>query len=349
MPGDAARGDDGRREGAGQPLTGLVRGLLAGHGRSLYGIGLVATAVTAVLGLSVLAAGFAMIAGPYATAWREQRITLAQEDAASGYAGHIGTVYTVGAVVTASLVLLAFLVLGLLHTAHAVAADRYLAGARQSTIREVWQRTRPRLGAALRVQVLTAARVGTAVLPGLVLWLVLEARLIPGVQDRLLTDTRESRYELACQGVLLATVVVGFYVASRLCTATAALVLDELSPREAVRRSWALTRGARARTFGVCLLLTLAVGAAFLLLREAAHPLVQPAETAMSWISDDNPYMTAALVTITRSTVGLLLLPAVISPPVCSALALMYGGRARGCGAPNAGFSEPGGWASESL
>ncbi|MFF4674844.1 hypothetical protein ACFY1C_34505 [Streptomyces sp. NPDC001279] len=324
MSGNAARGDDGRRRGTRHPLTGLVIGLLTGHGRPLYGIGLVATAVTAVLGLSVLAAGFAVIAGPYATAWREEQIAIAQEDAASGYTGHIGTVLTVGAVATVLLVVLAGLVLGLLHAAHAVAADQYLAGVRRSTTREVWRSTRPHLGAALRVQTRTTGHVGAAILPGLVFWFVLEARLIPGVRDRLLTDTRVSLYELACQGVLLATVIVGFYVASRLCTATAFLVSDGLAPREAVRRSWALTRGAPARTFGICLLLALAVGAAFLLLREAAFPLVQPAGAAMSWISDGNPYMTAVLATITPSTVGLLLLPAVMSPPVCSVLALMH-------------------------
>ncbi|WP_338145704.1 hypothetical protein [Streptomyces scabichelini] len=240
------------------------------------------------------------------------------------YDGNWHSLLSAGAVVVSLLLVLAALVLTLLHTAHAVAVSHALSNRESLGVRELWQRTRPHLPAAFGVQVLTGLCVGGVAFLGFVLWSLADGRMIPGVEPTPLHGTASMQYRLVGWVLPFAIAGLGLLLGFRLSLATAAAVTEKASPRAALRRSWSLTRGSRGKTYGICLLVTVAVALVFTLLRYAATPLAHPAGLAMLWISGDNVYITGVLVLITPTAVALLLLPLVAMPTVCSVIAALH-------------------------
>ncbi|NUK84594.1 hypothetical protein [Streptomyces lunaelactis] len=152
--------------------------------------------------------------------------------------------------------------------------------------------------------------------------------------ERRLSGTTSVAYPLVgwCLPIALAslTLLLGF----RFSLAPAAVVATGSSPKDALRRSWALTRRSRWLTSGVCLLLTAAAAAVFTALRLALTPLADPARRFMVDLADGNRYAADAIGTLMPSASALLLLPLIVLPPVCAALAVLHAGLSGASGCP---------------
>ncbi|MGW4029431.1 hypothetical protein ACWEFL_08925 [Streptomyces sp. NPDC004838] len=324
---DARRGDADGADHPPRTVPELVRDalrVLRNGRRALYRFTLAVSALTALLGVGVLALGFALAWGAFEDARSDAEASIAAEDSYVAYADQWPTLLAVGAVVVVLLLGLAALVLALLHTAHALAAPGALAGPGTQDAGELRRRTLARTGDAFRVQLLTGLCAGGPVLLGAVLWLAMDAGEVPGSAYGRLSSPEGALDLLVAVGLPAAAGAVGLLVYIRLSVATAALVNENLSPRHALRRSFALTRGSLRRTVGVCLLLAATAAPAFFLLRYAAAPVARPAGLAMLEISGDNAYITGVLVLITPTAVALLLLPLTVMPLVCSVIAVLY-------------------------
>lgn len=306
----------------------LIREALRALGRTwrpLYGFTLVVTALTTLVGGGIVAAGFLVSWDTFEDARRDAETEAAMEEPITAYTDQMDELQAVGAVVTVLLLIVASVVLAVLHTAHAVAVDHALKDGQGSLgVGELWARTRPHVGAALRVQWRTWLRVGGTAFVGFALWVAVEAGEVPGVERTLVGETATMQYRIVGWGLPIAIAGLGLLVYFRLSLATVALVSENSSPKAAVRRSWALTRSAQWQTYGIGLLLTATVVLVFFLLRYAAEPVAHPLGLAMLWLSGDNVYITGVLVLITPTAVALLLLPLVILPPVCSTVALLH-------------------------
>ncbi|MER5222383.1 hypothetical protein [Streptomyces flaveus] len=264
----------------------LIREALRALGRTwrpLYGFALVVTALTTLVGGGIAAAGFLVSWGTFEDVRRSAEANVADEDPIAAYIdGRMETLQAVGAVVTVLLLIVASVVLAVLHTAHAVAVDHALKDGQGSLgVGELWARTRPHVGAALRVQWRTWLRVGGTAFAGFVLWVAVEAGAVPGVERTLVGETATMQYRIVGWGLPIAIAGLGLLVYFRLSLATPALVSENSSPKAAVRRSWALTRSAQWQTYGIGLLLTATVVLVFFLLRYAAEPVAHPLGLAM--------------------------------------------------------------------
>jgi hypothetical protein len=81
-----------------------------------------------------------------------------------------------------------------------------------------------------------------------------------------------------------------------------------------MRRSWALTRAARARTTGICPLGTAVVTVAFLASERLGTYAAHGAGLLMPAATDDNVWVAGVLVRVTPVAVALVLLPLVPAP-----------------------------------
>ncbi|MGW6454482.1 hypothetical protein ACWF94_00900 [Streptomyces sp. NPDC055078] len=321
------RDDTGGADRPPRTVPGIFRDASRALGRdrrALYGFTLAVSAVTALLGLGVLALGFRLAWDAFEDTRRDAERAIALEEPHGGYSSQMVGLLEAGAVVVVLLLVLAALVLALLHTAHAVAVPRARAEPGNRRPGGLWRRTLALTGAAFRVQLLTAVCAGAPVLLGAFVWVAVDVGKLPGTEYGVFSSP-EGPLVLVALGLPIVAGAAGLLVYFRLSVATAALVNENLSPRDALRRSWALTRGSLGRTAGVCLLLAVTSVLVFLLLRYAAAPVARPAGLAMLEISGDNVFITGVLVLITPTAVALLLLPLTVMPPVCSAVAVLYG------------------------
>ncbi|WP_225859398.1 hypothetical protein [Streptomyces albicerus] len=296
------------------------------HWRPLYGLTLIVTALTTLAGGGIVTAGFLVSWGTFEEVRRSAEQNVADEDPIVAYIdGRMESLQEVGAVVTVLLLVVALVVLAVLHTAHAIAFDHTRNGGQgRMSIGELWARTRPHVGVAIRVEGRTWLRVGAVAFLGFALWAAVEAGAVPGVERTNVGETATMQYRIVGWGLPIAIAGLGLLVYFRHCVATAALVSESSSSKAAVRRSWALTRVAPWKTYGMGLFLAAAVVLVFVLLQYAAAPVAHPLGLAMLWLSGDNAYITGVLVLITPTAVALLLLPLVILPPVYAVVALLY-------------------------
>ncbi|TLS43411.1 hypothetical protein FE633_26055 [Streptomyces montanus] len=305
-------------------VVGDALRVLRRNRRPLYGFGLVVTALTTLVGGGIVAAGFLVSWGAFEDARKDAEFSIAAEDSYVAYAEQMDTLWMVAVVVTVLLLIVAAVVLAVLLTAHAVAVDHDLNDRGSLSTGELWARTRPYVGAAVRVQARTWLRALGTAFPGIVLWNLVEAGAVPGVERTLVGETATMQYRIVGWALPIAVAGLGLLVYFRHSVASAALVSEQSSPKAAVRRSWALTGGAPWKTYGLGLLLTATVALVFTLVQYAAKPVAHPLGLAMLRLSDDNVYITGVLVLITPTAAALLLLPLVILPPVCSVAALLH-------------------------
>ncbi|GGK47224.1 hypothetical protein [Streptomyces flaveus] len=306
----------------------LIREALRALGRTwrpLYGFTLVVTALTTLVGGGIVAAGFLVSWGTFEDVRRGAEQNVADQDPIAAYIdGRMESLQKVGAVVTVLLLVVAVVVLAVLHTAHAVAFDHTRNGDQgRLSIRELWARTRPHVGVAIWVQGRTWLRVGAVAFLGFALWVAVEAGEVPGLERTGDGETVPMQYRIVGWYLPIAIAGLGLLVYFRHCVATAVLVSENSSSKAAVRRSWALTRVAPWKTYGMGLFLTAAVVLVFTLLQYAAAPVAHSLGLAMLWLSGDNAYITGVLVLITPTAVALLLVPLIL-PPVCSTVDLLH-------------------------
>lgn len=306
-------------------VIGDALGILGRFWRPVYRFTFAVTALTALVGGGITAAGFAMAWDAFQDARRDAEMSIAAGDSYVAYADQWDTLHTVGAVVLFLLLVLTALVLAVLHTAQSVAVSHALGDSGSPGDRgslgagELWQRTRPHVPAAFCVQALTGLSIGGVMLLGLVLW---QIALHGGEEHRF--DPMGMPYQVVGWVLLFTITGLGLILYFRLSLATAAMVKENSSPATALRRSWVLTRGSVWKTSGICLLITATVTLAFTLLQYAAGPIAHPVGLAMLWLSGGNVYITGVLVLITPTAVALLLLPLVVLPQVCSVVAVLH-------------------------
>jgi hypothetical protein len=311
-----------------QPTDGIggALGVVRRYRRALYGLTLLVSALTAVLGCAIVAGGFAATWDTFEGVRDYADSNIANEDSYVAYAdGGLPPLVRAGAVVSLLLLVLALLVVSVLHTAYAVGDAHATRDGGPLATRELWRRTRRRLPAALVVNALTGLAVGAVEVAGLVLWSLVDSGEIPGAEPTPLHETATPQYTLVGWVLPIAVGCLGPLLYFRLSVATAETVLERRSPFAALYRSWVLTRRARWRTLGLGALVTAAAVLVFWLARYAAAPLAHLAGLGMLWLSDDNVWITGVLVLILPTAVALLLLPPVVMPLVCSVFARLHG------------------------
>ena len=145
-----------------------------------------------------------------------------------------------------------------------VTVSRTVLG-RKASLSDVWQRTRPRVGALigqaiviqLILSVVVAAIIGFALASGLVLG------MHNGFSDQSPPAFETQSIVLVLLGsfVLLTLVTLGlFALGCKLSLAPAALILENIGVFEGISRSWTLTRGYFWRVVGIRLLSVIIIG-----------------------------------------------------------------------------------------
>lgn len=306
-------------------LTAGTLGLFRDTWRGLYGFSLGVALFAALVGCALVAAAFALTWHDFALTWKYARADIAYEDPPVGYFPEQRTSIFLRSVPFMGLLLpLAVFVLALLHTACAVAVRDAQAGDRRLGPGQLWRRCRPYTWLAFRVHLLTSVCAGPLALLALVVWMFFENGGVMDIDVDRLSQSTSTPYRLLGYGLPLVVLALAFVVWWRLGLANAAAVNGASTARTAVRRSWTLTGGNRRwRAFGVCLLLTALVVAAYDALSRAAEPLAHPVGLAVLRLTNDNPYATGAVMEIVPAAASLLLLTALIVPPVSAALALL--------------------------
>ncbi|NUK24915.1 hypothetical protein HRW23_10735 [Streptomyces lunaelactis] len=271
-------------------------------------------------------------------AWSYDLELKASEDPRVGYGDQWDTAFRAACVTIVLLLLLALLALSVFHSAYAAAMSRsrgdHPGPSRPTTVGGLWREARPQVGPVFRTHLRAVVCACGPALAGFVLFVAVDADSVPGVEPSRLSGTTSVAYPLVgwCLPIALAslTLLLGF----RFSLAPAAVVATGSSPKDALRRSWDLTRRSRWLTSGVCLLLTAAGAAVFTALRLALTPLADPARLAMLDLADGNRYAADAIGTLMPSASALLLLPLIVLPPVCSALAVVHAGLSEASGCP---------------
>ncbi|WP_328494306.1 hypothetical protein OHS59_17370 [Streptomyces sp. NBC_00414] len=323
------RAPDGPNDSSGGQRSGGVGAALAvvgRHRRALYGFTLLVSALTAVLGLAILAGGFAAAWDTFEGVRDYADANIANEDSYSAYAENARPeLAEVGLMMLPLFLVLALLVVSVLHSAYAVGDAHATRDGGPLTLRKLWRRTRRRLPAAVAVNALTGLAVGAVGMVGLVLWSLVDGGKVPGVEPTALHETASPQYTLVGWVLPIALWCLGPLLYYRLSAATAETVLEARSPFAALRRSWVLTRRARWRTLGLGTLVTGAAVLVFTLALYAAAPLVHFAGLGMLWLSGDNVWITGVLVMVLPSAIALLLLPPLVMPLVCAVFARLHG------------------------
>ncbi|MFD4988180.1 hypothetical protein [Streptomyces sp. NPDC058374] len=292
--------------------------------RPVFASAALAVAAALVLGGAIVAGGFAASWGLFLQARRSAESSIDYEESYVAYAGQWDGLVKVAFCVYPLLLLVAMALIAWLLTAQAVAVaharERDAAGADPGagpgrlTLRALWRRSRPHLGAAFRVQSLTLVCALGPALAGLFVLAAVAMEWVPGVVWPTYHDPATVQFILV--GRVLPVVIwgLGLVLLARFAPATAVRVADNCSATAAMRRSWTLTRTARLRTTGICLLGTAAVAAAFAVLKWLGTYVAHWAGLLMLATTDDNVWVTGVLVIITPVAVALVLLPLVLAP-----------------------------------
>ncbi|MER6089743.1 hypothetical protein [Streptomyces bluensis] len=292
--------------------------------RPVFGSAVLVGATALLVGGSIVAGAFAASWGLFLEARRAAELAIEYEDSYVAYADQWDSLVKVAFCVYALLLLVAMVSIAWLFTAQAVtvayARERAAAGTGAATapdtltLRALWRRSRPHLGAALRVQLLTLVCALVPGLAGLLVLVVIESEVVPGVVWPTYHDPATVQFILV--GRILPVVIwaLGFVLMTRFSLATTVRVADNSSATAAMRRSWTLTRTARLRTTAICLLSTVAVAAAFMVLKGLGTYVAHWAGLLMLATTDDNVWVTGVLVIITPVAVALVLLPLALAP-----------------------------------
>lgn len=330
-----AEAPDGPAAPEGQPArsgpAARAPGLPRGSWRGLYGVSFGVALCAGLVGAVLVAGAFGLSWHYFALTWKWARSDIAYEDPPLGYFPPYRTGIFLRSLPFMGLLLpLAGFVLTSLHLAGAVAVRDPGADGRPSGPGELWRRCRPYTWPAVRVQLLTSACAGPLTLLALLVWMFFENGGAWSVDVDRLSHSTSAPYQLLGYGLPLVLFALALAVWFRLGPATAAAVDGAATARAAVRRSWALTGGARRwRVFGVCLLLTGLVVAAGYALSWAAVPFAHPVGLAVLWLTHDNPYAAGAVMEIVPAAGGLVLLAALVVPLVGVALARLHRGLRR--------------------
>ncbi|NEB00409.1 hypothetical protein [Streptomyces sp. SID13726] len=317
---DDHRGD--RRDEA--PVAAEALRVVGRERRPVLGSALVACTAALLVGGGIVAAGFAVSWGLFLAARRDAEYSIESEDSYVAYADQWDSLVKVAYVVYPLLLLVAVALTAWLFTTQAVVAGHARERARAATdtgtdpgaltLRALWRRSRPHLGAALRVQSLTLVCVSVPALAGLLVLVLIELEMVPGVVWPTYHDPATVQFVLV--GRILPVVIwaLGFVLLARFAPATAVRVADNSSATAAMRRSWRLTRTARLRTTGNFLLGAAAVAVAYLVLKWLGTYVAHWAGLLMLATTDDNVWVTGVLVLITPVAVALVLLPLALAP-----------------------------------
>jgi hypothetical protein len=313
---------DERRAGTSVAAEGLR---ISGRDRRpVFGSAVLACAVALLAGGGIVAGAFAASWGLFLQARRDAEFSIASEDSYVAYADQKDSLVNVALCVYPLLLLVAMALIAWLLTAQAVtvanARERAAAGTGAAaapgalTLRALWRRCCPHLGAAFRVQLLTLVCVLVPALAGLLVLVLLELEMVPGVVWPTYHDPATVQFILV--GRILPVVIwaLGGVLLARFSLATAVRVADHSSATAAMRRSWTLTRTARPYTIGIFLLCTLAVAVAFNVLKWLGTYVAHWAGLLMLATTEDNVWVTGVLVIITPVAVALVLLPLALAP-----------------------------------
>lgn len=292
--------------------------------RPVFASASLAVAAASVVGGGIVAAGFAASWGLFLEAGRTAERSIAYEESYVAYIDQWDGLVKVAFCVYPLLLLVATALVAWLFTAQAVtvahARERDAAGAPPGagpgtlTLRALWRRSRPHLGAAFRVQWLTLICALVPALAGLLVLAAVAEEWVPGVVWPTYHDPATVPFILV--GRVLPVVIwgLGLVLLARFAPATAVRVADRCPATAAMRRSWTLTRTARLRTTGICLLAAAVIAVAVVVLKWLGTYVAHGAGLLMLATTDDNVWVTGVLVIITPVAVALVLLPVVLAP-----------------------------------
>ncbi|MFM9500350.1 hypothetical protein ACKI1Q_43125 [Streptomyces galilaeus] len=294
------------------------------HRRPVFGSALLAGAAALLVGGGIVAGAFAASWGLFLEARRAAELAIEYEDSYVAYADQWDSLVKVAFCVVPLLLLGAMVSIAWLLTAQAVtvahARERAAAGTDPAaapgalTLRALWSRSCPGFGAALRVQLLTLACALVPGLVGLLVLVVVELGMVPGVVWPTYHDPATAQFVLVGRILPVVTWALGLVLLARFSLATAVQVADNSSATAAMRRSWTLTRTARLYTTGIFLLCTVAVAATFMTLKWLGTYVAHWAGLLMLATTGDNVWVTGVLVIITPIAVALVLLPLALAP-----------------------------------
>ena len=198
-----------------------------------------------------------------------------------------------------------------------VTVSRTILG-RKASLSDVWQRTRPRVGALIGqviiIQIiLSVATVVFIVIGVVVFWLPVNSMTTSGGDD-----SAAGLIVLTIIGLVVATLafMLGlFALGCKLCLAPAALILENIGVFEGISRSWTLTRGYFWRVVGIRLLSTIIIGVAS-----------WAASSALNFVTQGLAFMapSAMLVVLAGSVLVSSLIQAVTMPFDSAVVALIY-------------------------
>ncbi|SFY48398.1 hypothetical protein [Streptomyces sp. F-1] len=331
-------GSDNRRAGTSVVAEGLR--ITGRHRRPVFGSAFLAGAAALLVGGGIVAGAFAASWGLFLEAGRAAEGSIDYEESYVAYSDQWDGLVKVAFCVYPLLLLLAMVLTAWLLTAQAVvvghARERTAAGTDPRgapgalTLRALWRRCRPHLGAAFRVQLLTLVCALLPGLAGLLVLAVVDMGMVPGVVWPTYHDPATLQFILVGRVLPIVIWVLGLVVLSRFAPATAIRVTDNSSATAAMRRSWTLTRTARLHTAVIHLLSTAAVAGAFTVLRWLGTYVAHWAGLLMLATTGGNVWVAGVLVIITPTAVALVLLPLVLAPMgvVFACLREWLGGRA---------------------
>lgn len=286
--------------------------------RPVFGSAFLVSAAALIVGGGIVAAAFAASWGLLLEAGRSAQSSIDYEESYVAYVGQWDRLVMVAFVVYPLLFLVGTVLLAWLLTAQAVTvAHGHAAPGPESgalTARALWRRTRPHLGAAFRIQMMKLLLALVPALAGLLLLVAVLSEMIPGIVWPTYHEPATPQFLLV--GRVLPVVIwgLGLVLLSRFSLATAVRVADNCSGVAAMHRSWKLTRTARLRTAGICLLGTAVAAAAFALLKWFGAYVAHWAGLLMLATTDDNVWITGVLVIIVPVAVALVLLPPFLAP-----------------------------------
>lgn len=274
---------------------------------------LVMGAAGLISALLVFISGRSLSALSYTANYDDYDPTVSQLDAFNNSLALLGSSLT-GSMVNGIITLLATAVLAGLLT---VTVSRSVLG-RIATPADVWARTRPRIWALIGQSILVnliAALAAAVVIVGMGL-------LLGGLFFTTLNSDGSGSNQVLLVVLLGFLLMIGGLVAAaflgvRLSVAGAALILENVSVWEGIRRSWRLTRGSFWRVLGTLLLSALVTGLVSSLI---SFPLGMVAGVG-SLVSSGTAILTAADVLVTFLS---FLLSAVIMPFSAAVVALVY-------------------------
>ncbi|MGV9357493.1 hypothetical protein [Streptomyces misionensis] len=338
-------GSDDSRAGTSVVAEGLR--ITSRDRRPVFGSALLAGAAALLVGGGIVAGAFAASWGLFLEAGRAAERSIDYEESYVAYSDQWDGLVKVAFCVYPLLLLVAMVLIAWLLTAQAVivvhARERTAAGTDSRgvpatlTLRALWRRSRPHLGAAFRVQLLTLVCALLPGLAGLLVLAVIDMGMVPGVVWPTYHDPATLQFVLVGRMLPVVIWALGLVLLSRFAPATAIGVADNSSATAAMRRSWTLTRTARLHTTAICLLSTAAVAVAFTVLSWLGTYVAHWAGLLMLATTGDNVWVTGVLVIITPIAVALVLLPLVLAPMgvVLACLRERLDGRAKSARVPS--------------